>query len=70
MSVPDSLMYPKFQRFKSQNGDLIDGKAQLFYVNILIFNKKIVPIHRMFLLGIRETVPPMSVLMQCFIFYF
>ena len=33
-----SLMLPKFQRFKSQNDMRVDGKAQLFYVNILIFN--------------------------------
>ena len=31
-------MFPKFQQFKFQNGILVDGKAQLFYVRQ---NKKI-----------------------------
>ena len=35
MSVPNSLMFPKIQRFKSQNGLIFDEKAELFYVNIL-----------------------------------
>ena len=30
LSVSDSLMFPKFQRVKSQNGVLVDGKAQCF----------------------------------------
>ena len=62
-------MFLKSQRFKSQNGVLVDEKAQLFYLNILIFNKKMGPIHGMFLLGIKETSPLMYVKMYCIVFF-
>ena len=69
MSVPDSLMFPKFQWFKSQNGVLVNGKAQLFYVNSFIFNKGSVPIHGMFLLRIKETAPPMLINVHSIVFF-
>ena len=54
----NNIFFPRATVLQRQNGMLVDGKAQLFYENILIYNLEILSIHGMFLLGIRETAPP------------